>query len=87
MMPWPGAMPWCNSRGVDIIQHCEVTGFIMEGGVCKGVETTCGPIRVGKVMLPPPVQQRVMQAAGMRLPISHVLQAFVSEGLKPIIPA
>ena len=30
---------------------------------------------------------RVMEKAGMRLPIeSHVLQAFVSEGLKPTIP-
>jgi len=30
---------------------------------------------------------RVMSMAGMRLPIeSHVLQAFVSEGLKPVIP-
>ena len=30
---------------------------------------------------------RVMAMAGMRLPIeSHVLQAFVSEGLKPVIP-
>jgi len=30
---------------------------------------------------------RVMEKAGMRLPIeSHVLQAFVSEGLKPVLP-
>ena len=75
-------------RGVDIIQNCEVTGFILEHDVCKGVETSRGSIRAGKVGVAVAGSSgRVMAAAGLRLPIeSHVLQAFVSEGLKPIIP-
>ena len=77
-----------DSRGVDIIQHCEVQGFIMEGGTCVGVETSRGPIRANRVgVAAAGSSSRVMEQAGMRLPIeSHVLQAFVSEGLKPIIP-
>ncbi len=77
-----------DQRGVDIIQNCEVTGFIMDGGSCKGVESTRGTIRAKKVAVcVAGSSSRVMEKAGMRLPIeSHVLQAFVSEGLKPIIP-
>lgn len=77
-----------DSRGVDIVQNCEVTGFQIEQGVCKGVETTCGPIRANKVAVSVAgSSSQVMALAGMRLPIeSHVLQAFVSEGLKPILP-
>jgi sarcosine oxidase subunit beta len=77
-----------DRRGVDIIQNCEVTGFQIEGGVCKGVETSRGPISAGKVAVcVAGSSSRVMAKAGMRLPIeSHVLQAYVSEGLKPTIP-
>jgi heterotetrameric sarcosine oxidase beta subunit len=77
-----------DSRGVDIIQNCEVTGFVMEKGVCKGIETTRGTIRAGKTAVCVAGSSgRVMAMAGMRLPMeSHVLQAFVSEGLKPVIP-
>lgn len=77
-----------DRRGVDIIQNCEVTGFQIENGVCKGVETSRGPISAGKVAVcVAGSSSRVMAKAGMRLPIeSHVLQAFVSEGLKPTIP-
>ena len=71
-----------DSRGVDIIQNCEMTGFHIENGVCKGVETAKGPIRAKKVAVcVAGSSSRVMSHAGMRLPIeSHVLQAFVSEG-------
>ena len=31
-----------DRRGVDIIQNCEVTGFIIEDGVCKGVRVEQG---------------------------------------------
>src|SRR6185369_17572636 len=50
--------------------------------------TTLGPIRAGKVgMAVAGNTSRVAAMAGLRLPIeSHVLQAFVSEALKPIIP-
>ncbi len=77
-----------DMRGVDLIQNCEVTGFLIEGGVCRGVETSRGTIRAGKVGVAVAGSSgRVMAKAGMRLPIeSHVLQAFVSEGLKPVIP-
>ena len=77
-----------DSRGVDIIQNCEVNGFQIENGVCKGVETSRGSIRAKKIAVcVAGSSSRVMAQAGMRLPIeSHVLQAFVSEGLKPVIP-
>ncbi|MEZ5868644.1 MAG: sarcosine oxidase subunit beta family protein [Defluviimonas denitrificans] len=77
-----------DERGVDILQNCEVTGFRIENGVCKGVETTRGFIGAGTVGVAVAGSSgRVMAKAGMRLPIeSHVLQAFVSEGLKPLLP-
>ena len=77
-----------DMRGVDIIQNCEVTGFIMDKGVCMGVETSRGDIRAKKVGVAVAGSSgRVMAKAGMRLPIeSHVLQAFVTEGLKPLLP-
>ncbi|WP_417523249.1 sarcosine oxidase subunit beta family protein [Marinovum sp.] len=77
-----------DSHGVDILQNCEVTGFRIEDGVCKGVETSRGFIGAGKVAsCVAGSSSRVMALAGMRLPIeSHVLQAFVSEGLKPVLP-
>ncbi|ATG49166.1 sarcosine oxidase subunit beta [Celeribacter ethanolicus] len=77
-----------DMRGVDIIQNCEVTGFKIEGGKVLGVETSRGFIGAKKVGVAVAGSSgRVMAKAGMRLPIeSHVLQAFVSEGLKPTIP-
>jgi len=77
-----------DMRGVDIIQNCEVTGFRIENGKCLGVETSRGFIGAGKVGVSVAGSSgRVMEKAGMRLPIeSHVLQAFVSEGLKPVLP-
>ena len=76
-----------DARGVDLIQNCEVTGIDIEGGVVKGVQTTRGPIRAKKVgMLAAGRSGQVAALAGLRLPIeSHVLQAFVTEGLKPVI--
>lgn len=75
-------------QGVDLIQNCEVTGFRIEDGVVKGVETSRGYIGAGKVgVAVAGSSSRVMQMAGLRLPLeSQVLQAFVSEGLKPTIP-
>ena len=37
-----------DRRGVDIIQNCEVTGFVIRNGRIAGVETTRGTIRAGK---------------------------------------
>ncbi|MCB2079878.1 MAG: sarcosine oxidase subunit beta family protein [Novosphingobium sp.] len=78
-----------SERGVDIVQNCEVTGFLRDNkGSVTGVETIMGPIRAGKVGIAVAGNSsRVAAMAGLRLPIeSHVLQAFVSEGLKPVIP-
>lgn len=76
-----------DSKGVDIIQNCEVTGFDIKDGVCTGVKTTKGDIGANKIAsCVAGSSSRVMAQAGMNLPIeSHVLQAFVTEGLKPII--
>ena len=77
-----------DSRGVDIIQNCEVTGFKIENGKCLGVETSRGFIGANKVgCAVAGSSSRLMAHADMRLPMeSHVLQAFVSEGLKPVLP-
>ncbi len=77
-----------DSRGVDIIQECEVQGFQIENGRCTGVETTRGSISANKIAVcVAGSSSRVMAMADMRLPIeSHVLQAFVSEGIKPLLP-
>jgi sarcosine oxidase subunit beta len=77
-----------DMAGVDLIQNCEVTGFRIQNGRVDGVETSRGYIGAKKVgVAVAGSSSRVMQMAGMRLPIeSHALQAFVSEGLKPTIP-
>lgn len=77
-----------SSLGVDVIQNCEVLDFIREAGRIKGVETTRGPIRAEKIgMAVAGNTSRVARLAGLRLPIeSHVLQAFVTEAVKPLIP-
>jgi sarcosine oxidase subunit beta len=77
-----------SDRGVDIIQNCEVTGISVSDGRVTGVETSRGPIRAKKIAIAVAGNtSRVAAMAGLRLPIeSHALQAFVSEGLKPIIP-
>jgi methylglutamate dehydrogenase subunit A len=76
-----------DSRGVDLIQNCEVTGIDIVDGRVRGVQTTRGPIRAKKVGIVAAGRSgQVAAMAGMRLPIeSHVLQAFVTEGLKPVI--
>ena len=76
-----------DRRGVDIIQNCEVTGIRIEAGKVRGVETTRGYIGADKLGLAcAGNSSRVAAMAGLRLPIeSHVLQAFVSEGVKPLV--
>ena len=76
-----------DQRGVDLIQNCEVTGIDIEGGKVTGVQTSRGAIRAKKVGIVVAGRSgQVAAMAGMRLPIeSHVLQAFVTEGLKPCI--
>ncbi len=77
-----------DARGVDVIQHCEVTGIRRgPGGAIEGVETNRGFIGAKKLALATAGHSsETARMAGLKLPIeSHVLQAFVSEGLKPFI--
>jgi methylglutamate dehydrogenase subunit A len=86
------AVVWGYARasdrlGADIVQNCEVTGITVTNGRVTGVTTTRGDIRAEKVALAVAgSSSRVSALAGLRLPIeSHVLQAFVTEGVKPFI--
>lgn len=74
-----------NTRGVDIIQNCEVEGFLLDGGRAVGVVTNRGTIRAGKIGLAVAGSSTVLaDKAGFRLPIvSYALQAMVSEPVKP----
>ncbi len=76
-----------SNLGVDIIQNCEVQGFVREGNRIVGVETSTGRLSAGRVGIAVAGNSgRVAGMAGLKLPIeTHVLQAFVSEPLKPII--
>ncbi|NQW01169.1 MAG: sarcosine oxidase subunit beta family protein [Rhodospirillales bacterium] len=76
-----------DARGVDIIQQCEVTGILREGGRVTGVETTRGTIHAPKVGIVTAGHTSVLAAmAGIRLPItSYPLQAMVTEPVKPIL--
>jgi sarcosine oxidase subunit beta len=86
------AVAWAYARaadalGVDIIQDCEVRDFLVEGGRCKGVETSRGRIRAGRVALAVAGHSSVLAGkAGFRLPLtSYALQAMVSEPVKPVL--
>jgi sarcosine oxidase subunit beta len=76
-----------DMRGVDIIQNCEVTGISAANGHVTGVETTRGTIGAKKVAISVAGSSSLLAGmAGLRLPIeSHVLQAFVTESIKPLI--
>ena len=77
-----------DARGVDIIENCEVIGFLREGDTIIGVKTTRGDMIAAKTAVAVAGSTGlVMALAGINtLPIeSHLLQAFISEGLKPII--
>jgi sarcosine oxidase subunit beta len=77
-----------DRRGVDIIENCEVQGFIKDGDRIVGVNTARGEIRAKKVAVAVAGSTgRVMRLAGIeKMPIeSHVLQAFVTESLKPFL--
>jgi sarcosine oxidase, subunit beta len=74
--------------GVDIVEHCEVTGFLRgDGGRVAGVQTTRGPIRANTVALAAAGHTSVLAGmVGLRLPLqSHPLQALVSVLLEPVI--
>ena len=85
------AVAWGYARaadalGVDILQECEVTGFVRgPGGQVTGVETRRGRIRAERVGIAAAGHSSVLaRLAGFRLPVtSYALQAMVTEPLKP----
>ena len=86
------AVAWGYARaaseaGVDIIEQCEVTGIRRDGRRVTGVETSRGTIDADTVCLAVAGHSSILaQMAGFRLPVeTHVLQAFVSESIKPVI--
>ena len=86
------AVAWGYARGadllgVDIIQNCEVTGFVRDGNAVVGVETTRGRIGAGRIGICVAGNSgHVAGLAGLKLPIeSQTLQAMVTEGVKPMI--
>ena len=77
-----------DQRGVDLLQNCEVTGFDIRDGQVHGIHTSRGSIKAKKVGIAVAGNTSpVCALAGLhRLPIeAHVLQAMVSEPLKPFI--
>ena len=86
------AVAWGYARaasalGVDIVQGCEVQGFVQESGRLAGVETNRGRIRAGRVGIAAAGHSSVLaKIAGFRLPVtSYALQAMVSEPVKPML--
>jgi len=77
-----------DEMGVDLIQNCEVTGFVKDGNRVVGVETSRGRIATEKVGLCAAGHSSVLaKLAGFDLPIqSHPLQALVSELHQPVHP-
>jgi sarcosine oxidase subunit beta len=76
-----------SALGVDIIQDCEVRGFLRDGDRITGVDTSRGPVYAAKTALSVAGRTTTLaRLAGLELPIeSHVLQAFVTEAIKPFI--
>ena len=86
------AVAWGYARGadrlgVDIIQKCEVTGFVWQGDAVVGVETTRGQIGAARTAICVAGHSgHVAAMAGLKLPVeSQTLQALVTEGVKPMI--
>jgi sarcosine oxidase subunit beta len=77
-----------DSLGVDIIQNCEVTGFLIgAGGRISGVQTSRGRIDSERIAIAAAGHSSVLaQLAGFRLPVtSYALQAMVTEPVKPAL--
>ena len=86
------AVAWGYARaadalGVDIIQQCEVTGIRVQSGAVTDIETTRGNIATPRIGIAVAGHSgQVAALAGIRLPLeSHVLQAMVSEPVKPVL--
>ncbi len=78
-----------DRRGVHLHPHTEVTGIRVEKDHVTAVETSRGTIRTGMVMnCTAGWCSTIARMVGLELPIvSHPLQAFVTEPLKPFLNA
>jgi sarcosine oxidase, subunit beta len=86
------AVVWGYARGADrlgveIHPYTEVTGFRREGERITAVETNRGRVECGQVVSATAGWSSLVAGlAGFRLPITtHILQAFVTEPLKPFL--
>jgi sarcosine oxidase subunit beta len=86
------AVAWGYARaadrlGVDIIEQCEVTGFTEVGNTITGVRTGRGDIRADRTAIcVAGHSSHIAAMAGLRIPVeSHLLQAFVTEPIKPFV--
>lgn len=72
-----------SDLGVGLVENCEVTGLDIEGGRIRGVQTSQGYVKAGRVGCVVAGHSGVLAGmAGLRLPLeSHPLQAFVSESM------
>jgi sarcosine oxidase, subunit beta len=77
-----------DEAGIDLIQHCEVTGFTTDGDRVTGVRTTRGDIACGTLALcAAGHSSTLLDQLGIAAPLqSHPLQALVSELLEPVHP-
>jgi sarcosine oxidase, subunit beta len=76
-----------DSRGAEIHPYTEVTGVERSNGRVTGVRTTRGDIECGTVVnATAGWSTLIADMAGVPLPITtHILQAFVTEPLKPFL--
>jgi sarcosine oxidase, subunit beta len=87
------AVAWGYARaadalGVDIVQNCEVTGFVRgAGGRVTGVDTSRGRLSAERIGIAVAGHSSVLaRLAGFRLPVtSYALQAMVTEPVKPCL--
>jgi len=86
------AVAWGYARaadrlGVDIIENCEVYGFTEVGGRITGVQTNRGEVQAERTAISVAGHTSHLAAmAGLKLPVeSHLLQAFVTEPIKPFV--
>lgn len=86
------AVAWGYARagsalGVDIVQNCEVRGFVRKNDLIVGVETSLGSIRSERTGIAAAGHSSVLaKLAGFRLPVtSYALQAMASEPVKPML--
>jgi sarcosine oxidase subunit beta len=77
-----------SALGVDILQKCEVSGIERNGTTITAIETSRGRIEGKKIAFSVAGStSRLWQMAGLNsLPIeTHVLQAFVTDPIKPVL--